>query len=403
MGKKGSKGSSPKAPPPTDEELAAKVRAALEGKGLKAPELARVVGKADASRALDLARGRAASGELFRVSKGASEWFFAADPIATLDRAVPALLREKGPLPARDLKGKAFKAELERAAPGHSGVLDDWLARALGRVLFERKERAGKKTAVLLAADPVVPPAREEIFATLDRVVPELLRQKGPLAAKAVATHVEALAPGHASLLPEWQAQAMARGALFERAGKGSSKTKLLSLDPPDLKLSLGKVLDALGKALPALEKQGVTREQVLEFLRVELRVPAAGAASAPGVASATGAAPATASVASATAPLEAPGAGAAKASRREVFLEALRRFAADSPEGALLPVRELRARAGLAKQDFDSTALDLSQEGLLVLHHHDHAAALSEAEQRALVRDARGHHYVGIALRGSA
>jgi len=92
-----------------------------------------------------------------------------------------------------------------------------------------------------------------------------------------------------------------------------------------------------------------------------------------------------------------------ASGSSREVFLEALRRFAADNPSGALLPVAELRARAGLGKQDFDAAALALSREGLLVLHRHDHAASLSEAEQNALVRDALGRHYIGVALRGSA
>jgi hypothetical protein len=66
------------------------------------------------------------------------------------------------------------------------------------------------------------------------------------------------------------------------------------------------------------------------------------------------------------------------------------------------LPIRELRARARLDKSDFDAAALDLSREGLVVLHHHDHPGSLSEAEQRALVRDASGTHYVGVARRAA-
>jgi hypothetical protein len=275
------------APPLSDEELAARVRDALRGKGLKHTELSKIFGKVEGARALQFARDRAAVGDLFTARKGKDEWFFNEDPIATLDRVVPELLRRKGRLPAKELKA----------------LLDE-------------------------------------------------------------------AAPGHAALLPDWQKGAMARGLVFELTLPGPPRVKVLSAEP-DLKVSLGKALGELHKALPALERHGISRQRVLEFLGAELKLEAAPAA--------------------------------AKRSSREVFLDALRRLAADNPRGALLPVRELRARAGLAKQDFDAAALDLSKEGLLVLHHHDHAAALSEAEQSGLVRDALGRHYVGIALRGSA
>jgi len=428
--------------PISNERIISTVRELLQGKGVKAAELLKQVGKVfdgEGARAVELARDRAASGELFRVLKGNDEWFFSADPIATLDRVVVDFLRDKGPQPADKLKSKEFKTAIDQAAPGHSQLIEEWRKRATGHVLFEWKQRVGQKTTVFLGADEpkratddelvskmrevllkqgltkaelstqidtifkgegpravdlarsrvgggyivhVVKGKAESFFAVeavakLDRVVVGLLEQNGPLSTKAVETHVERIAAGHSALLPQWQKQATARGLVFERSAPGSTKEKVLSLEPPDLKLSLGKALGELKKALAGLERQGITRERVFEFLRLELKVEAAAA----------------------PAPSPAP----AKRPSREVFLEALRRFADDNPKGALLPVRELRARAGLGKQDFDSAALDLSQEGLLVLHHHDHAATLSEAEQSALVRDGRGQHYVGIALRGSA
>jgi hypothetical protein len=78
--------------------------------------------------------------------------------------------------------------------------------------------------------------------------------------------------------------------------------------------------------------------------------------------------------------------------------LKALRQLEQDSPPGALLSVRELRARSNLDKPSFDRAALELAGQGCVSLHAHDHARALAEAERGALIEDARGVHYVGIA-----
>jgi len=213
--------------------------------------------------------------------------------------------------------------------------------------------------------------------ARLDRVVPELLRRGGGLVSTQLKAAVKSAAPNHDQFFADWLKTALARKMLYESPGK--PKTYVADPPPPDLKLLLKKPLAELHKLLATLEGKGITREHIVDFLRTELGVGEPVAATANG---------------------EPP---RASASSREVFLEALRRFAADNPSGALLPVRELRARAGLGKQDFDAAALALSREGLLVLHRHDHAASLSEAEQNALVRDALGRHYIGVALRGSA
>jgi hypothetical protein len=286
------KKAAPVEPPLSNEQLSERIREVLQARALTKAELPKKLGlssKVDATRSLDVARELARKGDLHRFAKGAVEVFFGDDPVAELDRLVPVLLRQQGPLGATALK-KAVKSAL----------------------------------------------------------------------------------PGHDALLADWLKSAISRGVLYE-----SGKPKLLSPEPPapDLDKLLKKELAALKKQVAALETKGIARELIATFLRNALALGTERAAP--------------------------PVAGAR--SSREVFLDALQRLAADSPEGALLPVRELRARAGLGKQDFDAAALALSKEGLLVLHYHDHASALSEAEQNALVRDALGRHYVGVALRGSA
>jgi hypothetical protein len=257
------------------------------------------------------------------------------------------------------------KAELGKRVPKAGAARALELARELARQGVLHRFARGT-TEVFYSEDPV---------GRLDRVVPELLRREGALTPARLKAAVKGAAPNHDPLFADWMKTALAREMLYESPGK--PKTYVADPPPPDLQLLLKKPLTELRKLLPTLEGKGITREHIADFLRAAL-----GAGE-----------PATAK----SAPPRATG------SRREVFLEALRRFAADSPSGALLPVRELRARAGLGKQDFDAAALALSREGLLVLHHHDHAGSLSEAEQNALVRDALGRHYVGVALRGSA
>lgn len=79
-------------------------------------------------------------------------------------------------------------------------------------------------------------------------------------------------------------------------------------------------------------------------------------------------------------------------------MLNALYQLEQDSPRGALLSVRELRARSVLDKASFDRAALELAGLGRVSLHAHDHAGALAESERRALIEDVRGVHYIGIA-----
>jgi len=83
------------------------------------------------------------------------------------------------------------------------------------------------------------------------------------------------------------------------------------------------------------------------------------------------------------------------------IFRKALGAVSAANPHsGALLEVREVRARAGLPKAVFDALALNFASKNLVTLHHHDFPSSLSVAERAQLIEDDKGTFYIGIALR---
>lgn len=172
--------------------------------------------------------------------------------------------------------------------------------------------------------------------------------------------------------LNEWKKAAVAASRLYELPAEKGKKDKRLSLEP-DLVALLGK---ALGKALPArvaaLREGGVPDARITTALLTALG-------------------------------LTPPDPTAVKTSgvetNEQLVLDALRQLASERRAGALLLVGELRRRVQLDKACFDEAALALRDGGAVVLQLHDHAANLPPDEQHQLVRDARGNHYVGIAL----
>jgi hypothetical protein len=273
------------------EELESVVREAIRTSlALKSTDIKKALPRASQSQAataLAIAQELAARGEIPRWVKAKAEWFFASDPIATLDEAVPRALAA-GPLP-----GEALQQ----------------------RITLETK----------------IPKARFD----------------------------------------EWKKNALARGALFAvapAAGTGrKASAKDLALEP-DLQVVLKGLIAALRKQLPGLDAKGIPRERIAQVLCGELGVPG-------------------------TAALD-------PHDDRATFLKALRTLASEQPSGTLLPVGDLRSRLALDKARFDASAISLSREGVVVLHHHDYANGLSESERARLVRDAKGTYYVGIALK---
>jgi hypothetical protein len=399
-------------------ELEAAVREALAtGAGITPTALKKALPKSykkpEHNRALEILRALAARDEIHRWSKAKKEIFFSRDPIATLDSVVVESLAKN------QLTAAALKSAVNARAPGHEDLLTEWLKHAVARgVLFKQGSS--------YSCEPAVPPAeieaavrdalasgagitlaslkqalpksckkpeldraiallreladRDEIhrlsirnkefffardpIATLDSVVVEALAS-GPLTGAALTTAVQERAPGHDVLLGEWLKNALARRVLF---GQGKGKSKSYSREP-DIRGLLKNEIQALKKALQKIESQGIDRARIAEVLLEALALRAAPT---------TNGTPPTAR-----------------------FLIALNDLAAENPRGALLSLRDLRARLSMSKDEFDETALRLQQEGAVSLHHHDHPLALSEAERAALVRDrSAGEHYVGIALK---
>jgi hypothetical protein len=74
----------------------------------------------------------AENGEVVAFMKGKTALFFATEPLAEIERQLPAGFA------ATAVESDALKAKVAEAAPGHEVVLDVWLKRALSRrVLFE--------------------------------------------------------------------------------------------------------------------------------------------------------------------------------------------------------------------------------------------------------------------------
>lgn len=266
-------------------------------------------------------------------------------------------------LRAADLKKKLPKPLQAR----HAEVLEALKELAASGDLFGYVTTKAER---FFAADPI---------ATLDRVVPEILDRSGPLDPKAILRAVAAAAPGHEEPLAAWMKTAPKRRLIFEHAPAPKSRAKRFG-STPDLRRLLSKTLAELHKALAAIEADGVPRERVLETIREDLGLSAAPIAKAP-----ESSAPST-----------------SMPSDRDVVRAALDKLVTERPAGTLLHARDLRARTPLDKERFDAAALALSREGVVVLHHHDHPAALSEEERRALITDGRGMFYIGIAPRSA-
>lgn len=224
----------------------------------------------------------------------------------------------------------------------------------------------------------------EEPLGVLDRAILGRVAAE-PLDKDALKDLATDAAPGYAVVFDDWLKSAIAGKRLYEHAPVPGSKKKRFGTEP-DVRKSLGPLLAALRKVLLKTAALGISKERIAAVLLSELGVAVPG-----GTAKSSGAA----------ASREAAASNGAKTNGAQGrFLVALAELVADKPGEALWPVRELRKRLPLAKEEFDALALQLMTEGAITLHHHDHPAAVPEPERSQLVQDARGTHYIGIAPR---
>lgn len=239
----------------------------------------------------------------------------------------------------------------------------------------ERLSKAGEihrhlkgKTALYFPAEPL---------AALDAAIPP--RLAGQALDKAELRQLaEEVTPGHAVVLDEWLKRALAQRLLYEHAPAPGGAKKRFGAEPDVRKLA-APLLKALQKARDSADANGIPRERLAEILLQELGVSLGDAAQGtPGKASHN----------------------APNGHTRSQFLAALTELVAQNPRQALLSVRDLRARLGLGKDQFDALALVLMRDGAISLHQHDHPMSLPEWERQQLVDNARGTYYVGIAPR---
>lgn len=81
-------------------------------------------------------------------------------------------------------------------------------------------------------------------------------------------------------------------------------------------------------------------------------------------------------------------------------LIELMRFIEPGADRGALVTLPELRRAAGLNRNDFDESVLELARLGRVTLHRHDFPSNLAPAERDALVTDGHGNFYIGICLR---
>ncbi len=211
----------------------------------------------------------------------------------------------------------------------------------------------------------------DDPLARLDRLVPELVEE--PLTESGLKAALEGAGRGYQAVLKGWLPAAVRRRVVFLLAPAPGTRGKRFGASP-DFRGLLAPTIKALLKVLPELDSQGITRQQIAETLLEPLGLPA------------TNAGPSTN--------------GVEHRDPRSVFLGAVGAVKAQRPGQALLSLKEVRARSELDKATFDATALQLSRDGSVTLHRHDHPASLTEAERAELVSDDRGSFFIGVAPR---
>jgi hypothetical protein len=295
-----------------------------------------------------------------------------ADPMAARKRAaapkaltIPADLKEVVRETIRSAQGLR-PADIKKQLPKAYQAFDQ-AARAFASELADAGEVHRLKVGSSLwffGNDP---------FVRLDQLVPELV--ENPLSEVGIKAALGSAGRGYQSVLKSWLPVAVRRRVVFLHAPAPGSRGKRYGA-APDFRGLLAPTLKALLKVLPELDSQGVTRQQIAETLLESLGLTPANPGRQP------------------------PKNGGDPADPRSTFLGALGAVMAQRPGQALLSLKEVRARTQLDKATFDSLALQLSREGSVTLHRHDHPASLTAAERAELVCDDRGSFFIGIAPR---
>ena len=230
---------------------------------------------------------------------------------------------------------------------------------------------------------------REPIAYIRLAILKDLQKSKTPQEPKSLLKKVSKLFPGATSAeVDEVLSAAVLAGEAHIHpplAGRDLKKVKYSSR-PAVVEAYLKKAWKELLAASERLAPAGVSREQAFDALA---RLSGLRAAEPPSFRPATTATK--------------PDAGDV-AQVGERILAVLPRVEPAAGSGALVFFQDLRRApelAELTKPAFDAAVLALNTSRPdVVLHHHDHAPRLSDAERNQLVADDQGHYYVGMAFR---
>lgn len=191
----------------------------------------------------------------------------------------------------------------------------------------------------------------------------------GPATKKQLGDRVKRAAPGFEKGFGAVLAEEIARGVVREHPKVGRLPARV-GLAPPDAAPFLAKAVKEIKAAQKKLAKSGVTGSAILAAIAQAIGAEA----------------------------IEAVG----DTGDGRSVLAAIHEIARREPPGSLLAVRAVRGLLSFDKARFDRAMIALANEGVIVLHHHDYPTSLPETEREALVIDAGGVHYVGVALRGA-
>lgn len=261
--------------------------------------------------------------------------------------------------------------DLVKRAPGLSG---SDVKKELGPDLKHEEKRVVRAATTLAARHEIFrwSSARKVRFFLVDPLdgLAHAVKQSvanGPMREADLRYRVERIHRGYGDLLKPWLKGALARGDLYShRALRGTRDKRYGAV--PDWGEVLKKAVAELKKIFASPAGLHHSPSEVLRALASELEQTASNA----------------------TQPREA---------RRRRLLSQLTQ-ASMSKSGGLISVRELRSKVSMEKSEFDQLALELARDGLVTLHQHDFPSSLSEDEQAALIVDARGNHFIGIAAR---
>lgn len=225
----------------------------------------------------------------------------------------------------------------------------------------------------------------------------------GPATEKEIEARVAKALPGYrGARLRKLLVELAGHRAVLELPRRKRAPSRWVAAPPRDLAPFLEAVMKALDEVARALAPYGVGRDALLGAL-APAGVPAAvDARAALGAHALDGPANGGARGVATSSGAPGPQREDAPAVTDDRMLSAILAVRPDARLRVFVSLRDLRRKLLVPKDVFDAAVLSFGARGHAVLHHHDHAPALDEAERGDLVTDGHGNFYAGLVLRAA-